>query len=84
MERGFNRKLYNTAIVEKLRELVNKYPDLRFGQILVNSEVIQLEEVLLEGERQTVLKGIDPFYEEPEFTWERMKINSFVFKELFN
>ena len=26
MERGFNRKLYNTAIVEKLRELVNKYP----------------------------------------------------------
>jgi hypothetical protein len=78
------RQEYNLLIVEKLRELICKYPDLRFGQILVNSEVIQLEEVLLEGERQTVLKGIDPFYEEPEFTWERMKNNKFAFKELFN
>lgn len=78
------RQEYNLLIVEKLRELIYKYPDLRFGQILVNSEVIQLEEVLLEGERQTILKGIDPFYEEPEFTWERMKNNKFVFKELFN
>ena len=78
------RQEYNLLIVEKLRELIYKHPDLRFGQILVNSEVIQLEEVLLEGERQTVLKGIDPFYEEPEFTWERMKNNKFVFKELFN
>jgi hypothetical protein len=78
------RQKYNLLIVEKLKELIHKYPDLRFGQILVNSEVIQLEEVLLEGERQTVLKGIDPFYEEPEFTWERMKNNKFAFKELFN
>lgn len=78
------RQKYNKLILERLSKLVNKYPDLRFGQILVNSEVIQLEEVLLEGERQTVLKGIDPFYEEPKFTWERMKNNKFVFKELFN
>lgn len=78
------RQEYNLLIVEKLRELIYKYPDLRFGQILVNSEVIQLEEVLLEGERQTVLKGIDPFYEEPEFTWERVKNNKFAFKELYN
>lgn len=79
-----SRKLYNTAIVEKLKELVDKYPNLRFGQILVNAEVIQLEEVLLEGQRQTVLKGIDPYYEEPEVIWERMKNNKFAFKELFN
>ena len=78
------RQKYNKLILETLSKLVEKYPDLRFGQILVNSEVIQLEEVLLEGERQTVLKGIDPFYEEPEFTWERMKNNKFAFKELFN
>ena len=78
------RQKYNKLILETLSKLVNKYPDLRFGQILVNSEVIQLEEVLLEGERQTVLKGIDPFYEEPEFTWERMKNNKYAFKELFN
>ena len=79
-----NRKLYNIAIIRKLQELVEKYPNLRFGQILVNSEVIQLEEVLLDGQRETVLKGIDPYNEEPEFTWERMKNNKFVFKELFN
>jgi hypothetical protein len=78
------RQKYNKLILETLSKLVDKYPDLRFGQILVNSEIIQLEEVLLEGERQTVLKGIDPFYEEPEFTWERMKNNKFAFKELFN
>ena len=73
-----NRKLYNTAIVEKLRELVNKYPDLRFGQILANAEVI----IYKNDYDETV--PIDPFYEEPEVTWERMKNNKFVFKELFN
>jgi len=78
------RQKYNKLILERLSKLVEKHPNLRFGQILVNAEVIQLEEVLLEGERQTVLKGIDPFYEEPEFTWERMKNNKFAFKELFN
>ena len=78
------RQKYNKLILETLSKLVEKHPDLRFGQILINSEVIQLEEVLLEGERQTILKGIDPFYEEPEFTWERMKNNKFAFKELFN
>lgn len=78
------RQKYNKLILETLSKLIEKHPDLRFGQILVNSEVIQLEEVLLEGERQTVLKGIDPFYEESEFTWERMKNNKFAFKELFN
>ena len=79
-----NRKLYNTAIVEKLRELVNKYPDLRFGQILVDCEIIKYEpSVLCDGQREDILV-IDPFYEEPEFTWERMKNNKFAFKELFN
>ena len=27
--------------VEKLEELINKYPDMRFGQILVNCDIIQ-------------------------------------------
>ena len=73
-----NRKLYNTAIVEKLRELVNKYPDLRFGQILANAEVI----IYKNDYDETVPR--DPYYEEPEVTWERMKNNKFAFKELFN
>ena len=80
MEKGFNRKLYNTAIVEKLRELINKYPDLRFGQILINSDIIQFTK----DDKGFPLAVKDPYFEEPEVTWERMKINSFVFKELFN
>ena len=73
-----NRKLYNTAIVNKLVELVNKYPDLRFGQILVNAEIIRYKNDYDE------IVPIDPFNEEPEIMWERMKNNKFVFKELFN
>jgi len=64
-----NRKLYNTVIVEKLKELVDKYPDLRFGQILVNADIIKLIRPF----------AMDPYYEESEVTWERMKNNKFVF-----
>jgi len=73
-----SRKLYNVAIVEKLKELVNKYPDMRFGQILVNAEIITYKNDYDE------MVPKDPYYEEPEFTWERMKNNKFAFKELFN
>lgn len=73
-----SRKLYNTAIVNKLVELVNKHPDLRFGQILANAEVITYENDCDE------MVPKDPFYEEPEVTWERVKNNSFVFRENFN
>ena len=75
------RQEYNLLIVEKLRELICKYPDLRFGQILVNCDIIQEEEVLLEGERQTVLIGIDPFYEESEDTLNRMMKSRIISKE---
>ena len=69
-----NRKLFNTAIVRKLQELVEEYPDLRFGQILVNAGIIELQ---MMGDR---LIAIDPFNEEPEVTWERIKNNKFTFK----
>jgi len=72
-----NRKLYNIVIVEKLKELVNKYPDLRFGQILVNSNIIEL----VPDYNNTALVALDPYYEEPEVTWERMKNNNFVFND---
>ena len=78
------RRKYNKLILETLSKLVDKYPDLRFGQILVNSDIIQLEECLLEGERQTVITGIDPFYEESEITWNRLSISKFAFKEKYN
>ena len=72
------RQKYNKLILETLSKLINKYPDLRFGQILANAEVI----IYKNDYDETV--PIDPFYEEPEFTWERMKNNKFAFKELFN
>ena len=80
-----DRKLYNTAIVNKLVELVNKYPDLRFGQILVNCDIIQYEKnVLTDGGGREDILTIDPFNEESEITWQRMKDNKFAFKELYN
>ena len=75
------RQKYNKLILERLSKLVDKYPDLRFGQILVNCDIIQEEEVLLEGERQTVLIGIDPFYEESEDTLNRMMKSRIISKE---
>jgi hypothetical protein len=72
------RQKYNKLILETLSKLINKYPDLRFGQILVNSEIVQVT-ATSEG-----VKCQDPFYEEPEVIWERMKNNKFVFPELFN
>ena len=72
------RQKYNKLILETLSKLVNKYPDLRFGQILADAEVI----IYKNDYDETI--PVDPFYEEPEVTWERMKNNKFAFKELFN
>ena len=70
-----NRLLYNRAIINKLSELIEKYPDLRFGQILVNSDIIELQMV---GDK---LVGIDPFNEESSTMWNRMINNKFCFNE---
>lgn len=71
-----SRLLYNKAIIDKLSELVDKFPEQRFGQLLVNSDIIQYEP----DEREDVLI-IDPFYEESELTWERMCNNKFCFPD---
>jgi len=71
-----SRLLYNKAIIDKLSELVNKFPEQRFGQLLVNSDIIHYES----DEREDVLI-IDPFYEESELTWKRMCNNKFCFNE---
>lgn len=73
------RKLYNKSIIEKLQELVEKHPDLRFGQILMCSGVLN-SAVTPNG---SVLVD-DPFFEEPKDTWERMINNKFAFDELDN
>lgn len=50
----------NKQILEKLAELVEKYPDWRFNQILSNTDV--------------VLEGQDMFYDESTETLERLEI----------
>ena len=75
------RQKYNKLILETLSKLVDKYPDLRFGQILANAEVITYKN----DYDEMVVK--DPFNEESKITWKRMLLSKFVkyaFKELFN
>ena len=72
------RQEANRAILLELTVLVEKYPDIRFGQLLVNSDLIQEEECLLDGERVTIIDGIDPFYEEPQLMLKRIQNSPFV------
>ena len=72
------RQKYNKLILETLSKLVEKYPYLRFGQILANAEVITYKN----DYDETVPR--DPFYEESEITWKRMLLNKFAFKEQYN
>lgn len=69
---------YNLLIIDKLKELIIKYPDLRFGQLLVNCNILEVQH----KDYKTSVK--DPFYEESKETWEKMYNNKFAFKERFN
>ena len=76
-----NHYLYNNTIINKLSELVQKYPEQRFGQLLVNSDIIQYKtDISVDGQ----LEVMDPFYEESELTWKRMCNNKFCFNEQTN
>ena len=78
------RQKYNRLILERLSKLVKKHPDLRFGQILVDCDIIKYEpSVLCDGQREDILV-VDPFNEESESTWNRMKNNKFAFYEQYN
>ena len=74
------RQKYNKLILETLSKLVEKHPDLKFGQILVNSDVIEL----VPDYKNTAMVALDPFNEESEITWKRMSLNKFAFKEQYN
>ena len=66
------RQEYNNKILSILSFMVNNYPDLRFGQILVNIGVIKYDQdILVDGQRENLLV-IDPFNEEPRVTYERI------------
>ena len=72
------RQEYNKQILFILEEIVDKYPDLRFGQILANAEIITYKNDYDE------IVPRDPFYEESEITWKRMLLNKFAFNEQSN
>ena len=63
------RQKYNKLILERLSKLVDKYPDLRFGQILVDCDIIELVPERIHG---NTLIALDPFNEESEITWKRI------------
>lgn len=74
------RQKYNKLILETLSKLIEKYPDLRFGQILCDSKILQY----LDIGKYDKLVVKDPFYEESEITWKRILLNKFAFKERYN
>ena len=74
------RQKYNKLILERLSKLVDKYPNLRFGQILINTDVLKV----VSDESGFPILIEDPYSEEPNITWDRMCINRFVFPEKFN
>lgn len=60
----------NQEIIEILSDMVERYPDLRFGQILAITEVIQYKPG--PGINDDI-KVVDPFNEESVDMWIRMR-----------
>lgn len=65
------RQEANVEILQMLGEAVMKYPDLRFGQILVNLGIIEYERNTYD---ETLITK-DPFNEESVVTLNRMRKN---------
>ena len=73
------RQEANKDIIQHLTTLVDKYPELRFGQILAISNVIQYEHISCDSDEYIeVVK--DPFNEESVVTLRRVnnKMNSLI------
>lgn len=69
------RNKANLEILGILKKVVNRHPYLRFGQLLLNIGVIMEKH---SGEETQI---VDPFYEEPADTLERIK-NNIMYKHL--
>jgi len=67
-----NRQEINQKIVYELSKLVNKYPDLRFGQILSNFGFIE-QTNHFEDDYHDYDYWKDEFYIEPEEILERIQ-----------
>ena len=60
----------NKVILDIISHYVENYPDLRFGQILVDTKAIKL----VDTSAGIIVE--DPFNEEPEVTLNRMLFNN--------
>ena len=69
-----NHYLYNQSIIDKLSELVKKYPELRFGQILWNCGILEWKDI-----ENYIIK--DPYIDDSEEIWNKMCNNKFCFPE---
>jgi hypothetical protein len=61
------RQECNKELLRIFTEIVDKNPDLRFGQILFNFQFVKWEDV------NKRIKILDPFYEESVDTLNRVK-----------
>lgn len=66
------RQEANRLILERLAAEIEAHPDLRFGQILVNLGVLQVNRQHL-SPTDWVTSVADPFYEESTATLARME-----------
>jgi hypothetical protein len=58
---------YNREIINKLSELIEKYPDWRFGQLLINVEIVK---GTTDNNGQFFV--LDPFYDESKDILDRL------------
>lgn len=58
---------YNREIINKLSELIEKYPDWRFGQLLINVEIVK---GTTDNNEQFFV--LDPFYDESKDILDRL------------
>lgn len=68
------RQSANREIIEILSDMVERHPDLRFGQILAITEAIQYKTINKVGALGShVIEVVDPFNEESVDMWIRMR-----------
>ena len=62
------RQKYNKLILKELEKIIDKYPNLRFGQILCNTNILQYKNEGIEN----IPVVLDPFYDESKTIWKRI------------
>jgi hypothetical protein len=61
------RKSYNERILKELKDYLERYPDIRFGQALINLNILEMTD---DNEKPQIK---DPFNDEPITIYNRMR-----------